>query len=48
MRSKFKNKFVFSIFFYYDDIELGNPFGSHFGIYKMGCVYYTDAGLFTD
>lgn len=45
MRSKFKNQFVFPIFLYYDDVELGNPLGSHSGIHKMGCVYYTVPGL---
>ncbi|XP_060846105.1 uncharacterized protein LOC132925756 [Rhopalosiphum padi] len=45
MRSKFKKQFVFPIFLYYDDVEMGNPLGSHSGIHKMGCVYYTVAGL---
>lgn len=45
MRSKFKKQFVFPIFLDYDDVEIGNPFGSHSGIHKMGCVYYTVAGL---
>lgn len=26
---------------YYDDVEVGNPLGSHSGIHKMGCIYYT-------
>lgn len=45
MRAKFKKQFVFPIFLYYDDVEMGNPLGSHSGIHKMGCVYYTVAGL---
>ncbi|CAI6352401.1 unnamed protein product [Macrosiphum euphorbiae] len=48
MRSKFRNEFVFPIFLYYDDVELGNPIGSHSGINKMGCVYYTVAGLLSE
>lgn len=42
MRSKFKNQFVFPIFLYYDDVELGNGLVSHSGIHK---IYYTVAGL---
>lgn len=37
----FKDKIVFPIFLYYDDAEMGNPLGSHSGVHKMGCVYYT-------
>ncbi|XP_029341015.1 uncharacterized protein LOC115033122 [Acyrthosiphon pisum] len=41
IKYKFSNKIVFPIFLYYDDVEIGNPLGSHSGIHKMGCVYYT-------
>ncbi|XP_016661153.1 uncharacterized protein LOC107884141 [Acyrthosiphon pisum] len=41
IKHKFSNKIVFPIFLYYDDVEIGNPLGSHSGIHKMGCVYYT-------
>lgn len=45
MKKNFKEKTVFPIFLYYDDAEMGNPLGSHSGVHKMGCVYYTIAGL---
>jgi len=45
MKLNFKGKTVFPIFLYYDDAEMGNPLGSHSGVHKMGCVYYTIAGL---
>lgn len=45
MSLNFKNKTVFPLFLYYDDVELGNPLGSHSGIHKMGCIYYTVAAL---
>lgn len=45
MEIKFKGKTVLPIFLYYDDVEMGNPLGSHSGIHKLGCVYYTIAGL---
>ncbi|KAF0723633.1 Uncharacterized protein FWK35_00027468, partial [Aphis craccivora] len=41
IKCKFFDKIVFPIFLYYDDAEMGNPLGSHSGIHKMGCVYYT-------
>jgi len=41
IKHKFSNKIVFPIFLYYDDVEIGNPLGSHSGIHKMGCVYYS-------
>lgn len=41
----FKDKIVFPIFLYYDDAEMGNPLGSHSGVHKMGCVYYTVPAL---
>lgn len=41
MKSKFSDKTVFPIFLYYDDAEMGNPLGSHSGIHKIGCIYYT-------
>lgn len=45
MKSKFKKQFVFPIFLYYDDVEMGNPLEFHSGIHKIGCIYYTVAGL---
>jgi len=45
MKINFKGKTVFPIFIYYDDAEMGNPLGSHSGVHKMGCIYYTIAGL---
>jgi len=41
MRRNFSDKIVFPIYLYYDDVELGNPLGSHSGIHKMGCIYYS-------
>jgi len=38
-------KLFFTLFLYYDDCEMGNPLGSHSGIHKMGCVYYSVAAL---
>jgi len=43
--SKFPDKIVFPLFLYYDDAEMGNPLGSHSGVHKMGCVYYSVAAL---
>lgn len=45
MRCNFSDKIVFPIYLYYDDVELGNPLGSHSGIHKMGCIYYSVAAL---
>jgi len=45
MKCSFSDKIVFSNFLYYDDDELGNPLGSHSGIYKMVCIYYLIATL---
>lgn len=45
IKIKFKGKIVLPIFVYYDDVEIGNPLGSHSGIHKMGGVYYTIAAL---
>lgn len=45
IRSLFTNKTVFPLFLYYDDCEMGNPLGSHSGIHKMGCVYYSVPAL---
>lgn len=41
IRRNFSEKIVFPIDLYYDDVELGNPLGSHSGIHKMGCIYYS-------
>lgn len=30
---------------FYDDIEVGNPLGSHAGSNKIGAVYFSIAGL---
>lgn len=45
IKNIFPDKIVFPIFIYYDDAEMGNPLGSHSGIDKMGCVYYTVPAL---
>lgn len=45
IKCSFSDKIVFPIFLYYDDAEMGNPLGSHSGIHKMGCVYYTVPSL---
>lgn len=45
IKYSFKNKIVFPIFLYYDDAEMGNQLGSHSGIHKMGCIYYTITAL---
>lgn len=34
-------EFRTDFFLYFDDAEMGNPLGSHSGVHKMGCVYYT-------
>ncbi|CAI6372799.1 unnamed protein product [Macrosiphum euphorbiae] len=41
IKKNFQNKIVYPIFLYFDDAEMGNPLGSHSGVHKMGCVYYT-------
>jgi hypothetical protein len=41
IKCNFFDKIVFPIFLYYDDAEMGNPLGSHSGVHKMECVYYT-------
>lgn len=41
IKKEFQSKIVFPIFLYFDDVEMGNPLGSHSGVHKMGCVYYT-------
>ncbi|KAL7297115.1 hypothetical protein TKK_0009536 [Trichogramma kaykai] len=41
----FKNDFVLPIYVYYDDIEVGNPLGSHAGKNKFGLVYTSIACL---
>lgn len=45
MKLKFSEKIVLPLFLYYDDAEMGNPLGSHSGIHKIGCIYYTVAAL---
>lgn len=45
MSLKFQNKTVFPLFLYYDDVELGNPLGSHSGVHKIGCIYYAVVAL---
>lgn len=45
MNLKFPGKIILPLFLYYDDAEMGNPLGSHSGIHKMGCIYYTVAAL---
>jgi len=35
------NKIILPLILYFDDFEVGNPFGSHAGCYKIGCLYYT-------
>ena len=37
---KFGDKFVLSIFIYYDDFEINNPLGSHAAVNKLGGVYF--------
>jgi len=43
--TNFPDKIVFPIYLYYDDAEMGNPLGSHSGVHKIGCVYYTIPAL---
>jgi len=45
IKNNFPGKTIFPIFLYYDDAEMGNPLGSHSGIHKMGCIYYTVPAL---
>lgn len=45
IKNNFQDKIVFPIFIYYDDAEMGNPLGSHSGVHKMGCIYYTVPAL---
>jgi len=45
IKNNFPGKTIFPIFLYYDDVEMGNPLGSHSGIHKMGCIYYTVPAL---
>ena len=33
--------YIFPINLYYDDIEIGNPLGSHSGVQKLGVIYAT-------
>ncbi|KAE8750531.1 hypothetical protein FOCC_FOCC002825 [Frankliniella occidentalis] len=35
----FGDKFVLPLFVYFDELETGNPLGSHAGIFKIGAVY---------
>lgn len=39
--SRFQNKLVLPIYLYSDDFEIGNPLGSHKGIYKVCGIYFT-------
>jgi len=41
----FPDKIVFPLFLYYDEAEMGNHLGSHSGVHKMGCVYYSVAAV---
>lgn len=34
------NKIILPLILYFDDLEIGNPLGSHAGYYKIGCLYY--------
>lgn len=45
IKNNFPDKTIFPIFLYYDDAKIGNPLGSHSGIHKMGCIYYTVPAL---
>jgi len=35
-----KNQIALPIFLFFDDYEVGNPLSSHFGIHKLGAVYF--------
>lgn len=37
--SKYQNNLVFPLILYYDDVELGNPLGSHSSVHKIGVIY---------
>lgn len=39
IKTKFPGKFVIPLMFFFDDVELNNPLGSHKGINKIGAVY---------
>lgn len=39
------NKFYVPLFMFFDDIEVGNPLGSHAGKNKLGAVYFTIPGF---
>lgn len=45
LKKNFPNKIIYPIFLYFDDAEMGNPLGSHSGVHKMGCVYYTISAI---
>ena len=42
---KFANDIVMPLFVFYDDVEVGNPLGSHAGTNKFGAVYATIVSL---
>lgn len=39
------NKFIVPLFMFFDDIEVGNPLGSHAGANKLGVVYFSIPGF---
>ena len=41
----YQNKIVIALFLYYDDFEVVDPLGSAKGIYKIGGLYFTLAGI---
>lgn len=34
-------KYIYPIFIFFDDFEIGNPLGSHKGIHKIGGIYFS-------
>lgn len=38
-------KIIFPLYLYYDEIECGNPLGSHAGLHKYGAIYASIASL---
>ena len=41
----YQNKIVIGLLLYYDDFEVVYPLGSAKGIYKIGGLYFTSAGI---
>lgn len=45
IKKKFGKKIVLGLFIYYDDFEINNPLSTAAGVYEIGGLYFTIAGL---